>query len=98
MNDGRVVWFSSSAFLNELYNAYSSGANTNLAMNALSALVGESEAMAIRTKSLSYDYLTISESTASMLKVVMIGLFPLVYMSIGVAVVIHRRRKRHAVY
>lgn len=98
MNEGRIVWFSSSAFLTELYNAYSSGANTNLAMNALSALVGESEAMAIRTKSLSYEYLTISESTASMLKVVMIGLFPLVYLGVGVGVVIYRRRKRRAAY
>lgn len=94
-NEGRIVWFSSSVFLNDLYNAYSSGANTNLAMNALSSVVGESEAMAIRTKSLSYDYLTISESTATLLKAVMIGLFPLVYLGIGVVVVVLRRRKRH---
>ena len=93
--DGRIVWFSSSVFLNDLYNAYSSGANTNLAMNALSSVVGETEAMAIRSKSLSYDYLTISESTATLLKAVMIGLFPLVYLGIGVTVVVMRRRKRH---
>ncbi len=98
MNEGRIVWFSSSVFLNELYNAYSSGANTNIAMNALSALVGESEAMAIRTKSLSYDYLTISESTSSMLKAVMIGVFPLAYLGVGVAIVVKRRRKRRAAF
>ena len=34
--------------MEDLYNAYSSGANVNLAMNALSSLVGESEAMAIQ--------------------------------------------------
>lgn len=56
-----------------MYNAYSSGANVNLGMNALSSMIGESEAMAIRSKSLNYNYLTISDSTSSLLKVVMIG-------------------------
>ena len=61
-------------------------------MNALSSLIGESEAMAIRSKSLDYNYLTISESTAALLKVVMIGVFPLVYLGIGIGVVVRRRR------
>ena len=52
-------------------------------MNALSSLVGETEAMAIRSKSLNYNYLTISSSTASLLKVTMIGVFPLLYLGIG---------------
>ena len=72
-NDGRIVWFASSSFLDDAYNAYSSGANVNLGMNALSAMIGESEAMAIRSKSLNYNYLTISESTSSLLKTMMIG-------------------------
>ena len=63
---GQMVWFSSSAFLDDKYNALSSGANVNLGMNALSSLVGESEAMAIRSKSLNYNYLTISASTSSL--------------------------------
>lgn len=37
---GQMVWFSSSAFLDDKYNALSSGANVNLGMNALSSLVG----------------------------------------------------------
>ena len=89
---GEIIWFSSSAFLDDMYNAYSSGANVNLATNALSSLVGESEAMAIRSKSLNYNYLTISDSTSSLLKVMMIGVFPLVYLGIGIGVVIRRRR------
>ena len=59
------------------YNAYSSGANQDLAINALSELIGESEALAIRSRSLSYNYLTINEATASLLQVLMIGVFPL---------------------
>lgn len=89
---GEIVWFTSDRFLNEGYNAYSSGANLDLAMNALSSLVGESEAMAIRTKSLNYNYLTISSSTASLLKALMIGVFPLAYLGIGVCVLMRRKK------
>ena len=91
-DEGQIIWFASSTFLDDTYNAYSSGANVNLSMNAVSSLIGESEAMAIRSKSLNYNYLTISDSTASLLKVVMIGVFPLLYLGIGIGVVLRRRR------
>lgn len=90
-NEGQIVWFTSSEFLNELYNAYSSGANLDLSMNAMSSLIGENEAVAIRSKSLNYNYLTISDSTASFLKAVMIAVFPLIYLGIGICVTIGRR-------
>jgi len=90
--NGKIVWFTSSYFLEDAYNMASSGANVNLGMNALSSLIGESEAMAIRSKSLNYNYLTISNSTASLLKVVMIGVFPLLYLGAGIRVVLRRRR------
>ena len=61
-------------------------------MNAVSSLVGESEAMAIRSKSLNYNYLTISDSTAGLLKVLMIGVLPLAFLAAGIAVVVRRRR------
>ena len=48
--------------------------------------------MAIRSKSLNYNYLTISGSTASLLKALMTGVFPLAYLGIGVWVVLKRRR------
>ena len=92
---GQVIWFSASNFLNDMYNAYSSGANVNLAMNALSDLIGEREAIAIRSKSLNYNYLTISDSTASLLKVLMIGVFPLSYLGVGTVVILTKRRKQN---
>ena len=92
---GEMVWFTSSYFLEDAYNASSSGANGDLVMNALADMIGESEAMAIRSKSLNYDYLSISGSTASLLKVLMIGAFPLAYLGIGVGVVLTRRRKQN---
>ena len=92
---GGIVWVSSSNFIDELYNAYSSGANINFTMNALSSLVGESEAVSIRSKSLGYNYLTINESTASMLKTVMIGVMPMLFVITGIATVIERRKRRN---
>lgn len=89
---GQIVWFASSYFLEDMYNAYSSGANVDMGMNALSSLIGEREAIAIRSKSLNYNYLTISESVASLLKVTMIGVFPLAYLGIGICVILRRRR------
>ena len=94
-NEGQIVWFSSSTFLEDAYNETSSGANLNLTMNAIASMIGESEAMAIRTKSLHYNYLTISDSTASLLKVTMIGVFPLLYLGVGIAVVWKRRRSQN---
>lgn len=91
-NAGKIVWFTSSGFLDDMYNAYSSGANGDMGMNALASLIGESEAMAIRSKSLNYNYLTISASTSSLLKVLMIGVFPLLYLGVGIGVVLRRRR------
>ena len=94
--DGQIIWYSSSLMLDDMYNAYSSGANIDLTLNSLGSLVGESEAMAIRSKSLNYNYLTISESTASLLKVLMIGVFPIVYLGIGVIVVLRRKEKQNS--
>ena len=91
-NDGKLVWFASSSFLNDMYNAYSSGANADMGMNALASLIGESEAMEIRSKSLNYNYLTISDSTSSLLKVTMIGIFPLLYLGIGIYVIFRRKK------
>ena len=90
---GQVIWLAASDFLSDMYNAYSSGANVDLTMNALSALMGHREAIAIRSKSLNYNYLTISASTAATLKFLMIGLFPLTYLGFGIAIFVTKRRK-----
>lgn len=91
--DGQIVWFSSSLFLEDMYNSYSSGANLDMGMNTLSSLIGEREAVSIRSKSLNYNYLTIDESTASLLKTMMIGVFPLTFVVVGIVIMVQRRRK-----
>ena len=92
---GQIVWFSASDFLDDMYNAYSSGANVDLAMNAVSSLLGEREALSIRSKSFNYNYLTISEETASTLKLLMIGAFPLAYLGFGIFVILGKRGKQN---
>ncbi len=94
-NEGQIVWFASANLLDDMYNSYSSGANLDLGMNTLSSLIGEREAVAIRSKSLSYNYLTISESTASFLKILMIGGFPLAFLGAGIYTVVSRRRPQN---
>ena len=91
-NGGGLIWVSSSAYLDDMYNAYSSGANVNFTMNALSQLIGESETLSIRAKSLNYNYLTISDSVSGLLQVVMIGLIPLAFLGAGITLVVRRRR------
>ena len=92
---GQIIWFASDQFLTDEFNAYSSGANQDLAINALSQLIGESQSLAIRSRSLSYNYLTINEATASLLQVLMIGVFPLLFLGIGIYLVLRRRRMQH---
>lgn len=91
--DGQIVWFSSSLFLEDMYNSYSSGANLDMGMNTLSSLIGEREAVSIRSKSLNYNYLTIDESTASLLKTMMIVVFPIAFVVVGIVIMVQRRRK-----
>lgn len=92
-NDGELIWFGSSYFLEDVYNSYSSGANLNLAINALSELIGQEDTISISSKSLNYNYLTISDSTSSTLKIWMIGIIPAAFILYGIATVIDRRRK-----
>lgn len=92
-NDGELIWFSSSYFLEDIYNSYSSGANINLGINAISELINQEDSISISSKSLNYNYLTISSSEASNLKRWMIGIVPSVFVLYGIITVIDRRRK-----
>lgn len=92
---GELIWFASSLLVEDAYNSMSAGGNLDMVMNALSILIGEQDSLSIRSKSLSYNYLTISESQASTIKLVMIGIIPLTFAAAGVYAVVKRRSKRH---
>ena len=89
----QIVWISSASVLDDSANQMVSGGNRDLFLNALNWLCGQDDesSLTIRSKSLSYDYLTIPTSTVSMLTVLSIGIIPLCYL--GVGIYIHIRRK-----
>ncbi|MCR5415725.1 MAG: GldG family protein [Pseudobutyrivibrio sp.] len=90
--DGSLVWISSDYLMDDTYNSYSSGANSDFVMNAISWKTAETESLNIRSKSLDYNYLTISASAATVIKVVMIFLLPAGYLLYGIDEVVRRRK------
>ena len=94
VHGGEIVWFSSASMLSE-GNYYSSGANMELVMNALSQLIGDREAIAIPQKSMSVGQLTITDSAKTTLKVLMLGVFPLTVFAAGVIVLLYRKRRQN---
>ena len=93
-NFGQLIWIGCYTFVQDDFNEYSAGGNMNFAMNCISQLIGETDSVSIRTKSLDYNYLTISDTAAATLKAVMIVVLPLIFVVLGIAVIIIRRRKR----
>ncbi|MDC7278707.1 GldG family protein [Butyrivibrio fibrisolvens] len=91
-SEGSLVWIASDYLLDDQYNSYSSGANSDFFMNALSWKMADNESLSIRSKSLDYNYLTISASAATMIKIIMIGVIPLIYLLYGIDEVFRRRR------
>lgn len=90
---GRLLWVASDYLLDDTYNSYSSGANLDFVMNGLSWMIGDTDAVSIRSKSLDYNYLTISSSSAAWLKVCMIGIIPVGFLLLGLDEVLRRRKK-----
>lgn len=89
---GKIVWVSTDYLLDDMYNSYSSGANLDFVMNSLSWMIGENDAVSIRAKSLNNSYLTISSSSATVLKVVMMGVIPACFLLFGIDELLRRRR------
>ena len=87
-----LIWVASDYLADDMYNSYSSGANIDFTMNALSQLAGETSSISIRSKSLDYNYLTISSSQASFIKLVMLAVVPLMFLFLGLEDIIERRR------
>lgn len=89
---GKIVWVSTDYLLDDMYNSYSSGANLDFVMNSLSWMIGKNDAVSIRAKSLNNTYLTISSSSATVLKIVMIGVIPVCFLLLGIDEVLRRRK------
>ncbi len=88
-----MIWISSDYIMEDTYVSYSAGANSDFVMNSISWMIGETDSISIRSKSLSYSYLTISTSQATVIKVCLIGLIPVAYLVYGLTDVVKRRKK-----
>ena len=91
-SEGKMVYVSTDYMLDEQYISYSSGANTDFIMNAVSWMIGETDRIAISSKSLDYNYLTITEASASTIKTCLIGIIPAIFLLYGITEVIKRRK------
>lgn len=62
-------------------------------LNALEMMCEKDDSISVRSKSLTNEYLTISTSDSSLIKVVTIAVIPAAYLVIGIIVVVRRRRR-----
>ena len=89
----KLVWFSSSALVNDTTNLQVSGGNLDLFVNALDWMCEQQNSISIRAKSLDAEHLTIASGAASLLSVLMVGIIPLGYLTIGIVTAVRRKRK-----
>ncbi len=89
----RMVIFTCPYLLDDSANELVSGGNQTLFLKSLGWLGGEDEEeLAISATLLDYKYLTMTDATASMLKIIFMIAIPAIYLLYGVIVVIQRRR------
>ena len=89
----QLVWIASSTMLEDAYNQYSSDANEDFVLNALEMMSGKEDSVSVRSKSLTNEYLTVSTSAATTMKVVTIAVIPAAYLIVGIVVVVRRKRR-----
>lgn len=90
----RVVWFSSSQFLDATLDAQVGGSNSKLALNALAWLVDADDAstLSISSKGLGTTMIAIDSSSASLVSAFVVGIVPLFFLLCGFVVWRSRRR------
>lgn len=91
-NSSKLVYFSSAYMFDPSIDAYTSGANTELFVNALSLCVGSESSVSIASKSLTADSLIVSNANARIIKAVTQYIIPLGLLAAG-GIVWYRRRK-----
>ena len=91
---GAVVWVTSGYLADSQTNSEVAGGNLDFFLNGLGWLCsgGESE-LSIHAKAMDYSYLSMSDSTASLLTVLVVLVIPALYLLTGILI---RRRRRRA--
>lgn len=89
---GQIVWISSIYLLDSMTNEMSSGANMDLFLNSISWLCDHEESVSVREVTMSEEYLTMSQSAATVFTVVFIAVVPALFVIEGIITVVRRRR------
>jgi len=92
-NDGKALFIASDYLLDETYVSYSSEANLDFVLNSLAWMTGETDTISIRSKSLNYETLSISDAQASRIKFVMLLMVPACFIVMGIVEVISRKKR-----
>ena len=62
-------------------------------LNALEMMCEKEDSVSVRSKSLTNEYLTVSTSASSLIKIVTIAVIPAAYLILGIVVVVRRKRR-----
>ena len=87
------IWIASASVMDEMTNIRVAGGNEDLFLNCLSYICGEESSISIRAKTLTYDYLTMSATTSSAIKAIIVVLIPAAFLFAGIAIKIRRKHR-----
>lgn len=91
---GKVVYYSSSTFMNSDVDSAVSGANSSLVVKSINWLNDEdSTSVSIPVKELKNETLTINEGVVSVLELILLFTLPAIFIAAGIVILIVRRKK-----
>ncbi|MDP4134052.1 MAG: Gldg family protein [Bacillota bacterium] len=91
--EAKIVWFSSSEMLSEQTDSLVSGGNKDLFLNALNWMCNRDENIAIHTKSLAQEFLTVNSAAISIWSLVFIFIIPAVTAILGIYIFVRRKKR-----
>lgn len=96
LGDGKetqLIYFSSSALMNDSVDSVVGGANSQLVVNALGTICEMEETVSIPSKSLMIPYLNLTAYDVHFWSVVSIGVIPVVILGAGIVIWLKRRKQ-----
>ncbi len=89
----KIVWFSTSLILTDVFNNIVSQADYDLFINALDWMCALERNISIHAKNMNESVLSVSSGEGALLSLVMVGLIPLALIAAGIAVTVRRKRR-----
>ena len=89
----KFVWFSSKYMTDQDINSFIGGGNLTMFLNAISWACEDNPVASIHGKTVSTQFLTVSDAYASVIKIVMIGVIPFIAIAAGIFVYFRRKRR-----